>query len=64
MDGYETGWESRAIADSRAHGECGAYCRGTALKGKWIHMPNIDELFKRRHCDREIIFLFVVWVGA
>jgi len=26
-------------------------------------MQNIDELFKRRHCDREIIFLIVVWVG-
>jgi len=23
-------------------------------------MPNIDELFKRRHCDREIIILGVV----
>jgi len=27
-------------------------------------MPNIDELFKRRHCGREIIFRFIVWVGA
>jgi hypothetical protein len=26
-------------------------------------MPNIDELFKRRHCDREIIILCVVCVG-
>jgi hypothetical protein len=26
-------------------------------------MPNIDELFKRRHCDREIIILCVVRVG-
>ncbi len=26
-------------------------------------MPNIDELFKRRHFDREIIILYVVGVG-
>ncbi|MGH6829868.1 MAG: hypothetical protein ACREDG_01795 [Methylocella sp.] len=26
-------------------------------------MPNIDELFKLRHCDLEIIILCVVWVG-
>jgi hypothetical protein len=26
-------------------------------------MPNSDELFKRHHCDREIIILGVVCVG-
>ena len=26
-------------------------------------MPNFDELFKRRHCDLEIIILCVVCVG-
>jgi hypothetical protein len=26
-------------------------------------MPNLDELFKRRHCEWEIIFLCVVRVG-
>jgi hypothetical protein len=31
--------------------------------GKWIRLPNIDEIFKRRHCDQEIIILYVVCVG-
>jgi hypothetical protein len=26
-------------------------------------MPNSDELFKRRLCDREIFILYVVCVG-
>ncbi|MDQ6869665.1 MAG: hypothetical protein M3178_15330 [Pseudomonadota bacterium] len=26
-------------------------------------MLHIDELFKRRHCEREIIIHCVVWVG-
>jgi hypothetical protein len=27
-------------------------------------MPNIDELFKHRYCDREMIILCVVCVGV
>ncbi|MGH6848194.1 MAG: hypothetical protein ACREC0_12390 [Methylocella sp.] len=53
--GYETGVDAVRWPALARMAEAGIL-PGTHRQVKRIPMPNIDELFKRRHCGREITF--------